>query len=412
MVVTGVQALVRLPVERHLLDAAQGLRTATLVSGYPGSPLGGYDLELARAAAELAEHDVVHRPAVNEEIAATAVWGSQVVGTIPGARYDGVVGLWYGKAPGLDRSSDAIRHANLSGVSSTGGALALVGDDAVAKSSTVPSASEATLAALRLPVLCPGDVQDVLDLGVHGIALSRSCGLWVGIKLATSVADAVATVDRDLGRVATVAVGIELDGRPFEQVPTMQMIGTRLEALEYSLANGRLEAARAYGRANALNRIVQSTADDRLGIAAAGKTYCDVLQALGDLGLESEDLARLGIRLLQIRMPYPLDGATVREFARGLSEIVVVEEKQSFLELLVKDELYNVSDRPLVVGKRDMDGRPLVKSDGELSSDEHQQALPCGKPVGHVATGQAPASKPRHERRHDNRSGVDVGTER
>jgi indolepyruvate ferredoxin oxidoreductase len=367
---TGVQALVRLPLDRYRLDRDGGTTTATLISGYPGSPLGGYDLELARQAAALATHEVVHQPAVNEELAATAVWGSQVVNTLPGARFDGVVGIWYGKAPGLDRASDAIRHASLAGVTRAGGALALVGDDPVAKSSTVPSASEATLAALQIPVLSPGDVQEVVDLGIHGVALSRSCGTWVGMKLATNVADGFGTVAVAPGRIDPVMVDIELDGRNYQHRPTMQLIGERLLQLEYSLVNGRLQAARAYARENRLNRIVQKTGDDRLGIVAAGKTYYDLRQALSDLGLTGDDLKRLGVRILHVRMPYPLDGETVREFGRGLEEILVIEEKQPFLERLIKAELYSVAARPVIVGKLDEEDKPLIKATGELDVDE------------------------------------------
>jgi indolepyruvate ferredoxin oxidoreductase len=391
---TGIQALVRLPIDQHRLDARRGLRTATLISGYPGSPLGGYDMELARNAAALAEHDVVHRPAVNEELAATSVWGSQVVNTLPGARFDGVVGLWYGKAPGLDRSVDAMRHANLSGVARTGGALALVGDDPMAKSSTVPSASEPTLAALLMPILTPGDPQEALDLGLHGIALSRSAGLWVGMKIVTNVADGFATIRVADDRIDPVMVGIELDGRPYEHTPTMRLIGDRLQELEHSLLYGRLEAARAYARANGLNQVVQRTTEDRLGIIAAGKTYYDVRQALSDLGLAPDDLDRLGIRILQVRMPHPLDGEIVRDFARGLREILMVEEKQPFLEGMVKQELFNVVERPVVVGKRDEEGTPLVKLDGELDSDTIAEVI--GARV--LRLGDVPSVRERLER--------------
>jgi indolepyruvate ferredoxin oxidoreductase len=405
---TGVQALVRLPLDQHRLDARRGLRTATMISGYPGSPLGGFDLELDRQSSLLADSDVVHRKAVNEELAATAIWGSQLVGTLPDPRFDGVVGLWYGKAPGLDRSCDAIRHANLSGVTRTGGALALVGDDPTAKSSTVPSASEPILASLSMPILIPGDVQEVLDLGLHGVALSRSAGLWVGLKMATNVADGFGTVQVADERSEPVMVGIELDGRPYEHQPTMRLIGDTLLALEHSLVYGRLEAARAYARANQLNRIVQRTTDDRLGIIAAGKTYYDLRQALSDLGLDSDDLGRLGIRLLHVRMPHPLDGEIVREFAHGLDEIVVVEEKQPFLEGLVKQELFNVVQRPVVVGKRDQEGMPLVPQDGELGSD------PIARVIGArlLRLGDVPSVRERLERLERNRPAAPLPTAR
>jgi len=375
VLLTGVQALVRLPLDQRRRDARAGRRTGTLVSGYPGSPLGGYDLELARQAALLKAHDIVHTPAVNEELAATAVWGSQLASALPEPRYDGVVGLWYGKAPGLDRASDAIRHANLSGVTLHGGAVALVGDDAMAKSSTVPSSSEPTLAALHVPTLCPGNVQEVLDLGLHAVALSRCSGLWAALKIATNVADGFQTVDVAPDRHVSAAVQAQLDGQPYVHVPTMHLVGEPLLALEHSLAYARLDAARAYSRANTLNRILGAADGGRLGLVARGKTFYDLRQALADLGLGDPDLERLGIRLLHVRMPFPLDGETVRDFARGLHEVVVVEEKEPFLERLVKAELFNLAQRPAVLGKQDDEDRPLVTLAGELDADAIAAAI-------------------------------------
>ncbi|QEC46512.1 indolepyruvate ferredoxin oxidoreductase family protein [Baekduia soli] len=366
---TGVQALVRVPLEQRAADERAGLDTALFISGYPGSPLGGYDLELARAGALLAERGIVHRTAVNEELAATAILGSQRAHTVPGARHEGVVGLWYGKAPGLDRSGDALRHGNIGGVAPAGGVLVAVGDDPMAKSSTVPSASEATLAALLMPVLYPGDPQEVFDLGLHGIAMSRCSGLWVGMKMANDVADGSGSVQVGPGRVAPVMVEAVLDGRPYRHEPTRVFLGAQLHAAEHSLVHARLPAAIAYARANGLNRITQSAPGDTLGIVAAGKTYVDLRQAMADLGVDDDDLGRLGVRLLHVRMPFPLDGELVREFAEGLDELMVLEDKQPLLERQVKDELYDLRQRPAVVGKRDRDGSPLARADGELDAD-------------------------------------------
>ncbi len=191
---SGLQALVRIPIDQHRLDQRHGLRTATLISGYEGSPLAGYDLEIGRQQKLLAGNGVVHRPAVNEELGADAVQGSQLASAAPDKTCDGVIGIWYGKAPGLDRATDALRHGNLGGADATGGVLILVGDDSIAKSSTVPSSSEMAMAEVGMPVLAPADPQDVLDLGLHGIALSRFCGLWTGFKLATNVVDGAASV--------------------------------------------------------------------------------------------------------------------------------------------------------------------------------------------------------------------------
>jgi indolepyruvate ferredoxin oxidoreductase len=372
---TGVQALVRLPLDQNRLDLRRGLKTAALVTGYPGSPLGGYDLELARHKKLLAEHDVVHQMAVNEELAATAIMGTQVVNTLPNPRVGGVTGLWYGKAPGLDRAGDAMRHANYAGVHPNGGVVALVGDDPTCKSSTVPCASEGTLAALLMPVLYPGDVQEMLDLGLHAIALSRSCGLWVGFKVAVNVADSWGTIEVGPDRVDPVRAQAQLDGRPYIHEPTLKMFGDTLHRLEHSLAYGRLQAALLYARANGLNRIVQKTPDDRLGIIAPGKTFYDLRQSLRDLGLGTEDVQRLGIRMLHLRMMYPLDGEIIREFAAGLDEVIVLEDKQPFIERMVKEELFNLKQRPFVFGKRDEEGQELTPLDGELGADSIALAI-------------------------------------
>ncbi|WP_424531107.1 indolepyruvate ferredoxin oxidoreductase family protein [Sphaerisporangium viridialbum] len=366
---TGIQALVRLPLDQRRRDREAGLRTAGFVSGYQGSPLGGYDLELGRNRALLDEHDVVHRPGLNEELAATSVAGTQLAATLSGFRHDGVFGIWYGKAPGLDRATDAIRHANLAGTHRHGGVLALVGDDPVSKSSTVASASEAALADLLLPVLYPADPADILDLGLHGFALSRHSGLWAAMKIVTNVADGAATVDLPSARPMPVLPDVELDGRPYRHVPTARMLNPVPLELERSVHHARLEVARAYGHDNGLNRVTAGRPGDTIGLVAAGKTYLDLRQALAILGLGDDELARRGIRLLRLGMPWPLDGRTVREFAAGLREIVVVEEKRAFVEQQIKETLYAAPDRPAVLGKSDEDGRALFPVGGELGPD-------------------------------------------
>jgi indolepyruvate ferredoxin oxidoreductase len=372
---TGVQALVRLPLEQRDADTRSGLNTGLLISGYPGSPLAGYDLELRRNAPLLEEHGIVHQMAVNEDLAATAILGSQVAHTVPGARHEGVVGLWYGKAPGLDRSGDVMRHGNYGGVARAGGVLILVGDDPTAKSSTVPAASEGTLASLLMPVIYPGDVQEVLDLGLHGIAMSRCSGLWVGFKMTVNVADSWGTVEVGPGRIEPRMIEAELDGRPYHHTPVRKFLGANIHAMEHSLAYARLGAALAYARANDINRITQRTADDKLGIVAPGKTYFDLRQALLDLGLDDEGLARLGVRLLHIRMLYPFDGELVREFADGLDELLVLEEKQPLVERFVKEELFNAPERPRVIGKQDEHGAPLAPLDLELDAETIAQIV-------------------------------------
>ncbi|MGH9021949.1 MAG: indolepyruvate ferredoxin oxidoreductase family protein, partial [Acidimicrobiia bacterium] len=380
---TGVQAIVRFLLDQRGADRLAGIDTAGFVSGYPGSPLAGLDLELERQKGLLSAAGVIHRPGVNEELAATAVEGSQLVQGYSGARHQGVFGVWYGKAPGLDRATDAIRHANLMGTHTRGGVLALVGDDPTAKSSTVPSASEGGMCDLGLPVLYPADPQEMLDFAFHAIAMSRSCGLWAGMKVATNVADGMGSVEVGCGRVRPVLPELTLDGRPYQHRPNGHVLGAVLMEMERSLIEARLEGARRYGAENHLNRVVASSPADWMGIVAAGKTYLDVRQALLGMGLDDEVLARHGIRLLKLGMPFPLDEALVRRFGAGLREIVVVEEKRPFVELFVKDALYGVTDRPTVVGRRDERGGPLLSGAGELDPDAIAIALGPRLLAGH-----------------------------
>ena len=366
---SGVQALVRMPFDQHRADADAGLHTGTFVSGYQGSPLGTLDKELQRNRKLCAEHELYLQPAVNEELGATAVWGSQLAAGIPGARVDGVVGLWYGKNPGLDRAADAIRHANMCGVGPTSGAVALVGDDPSCKSSTMPSAAEQMLASLLLPTLWPGNVQEVLDLGRHAVALSRASGLWTGFKIVTNVADAAGTAEVAPGRVVPVVPEVLRNGRPYVHRPNPVMLAPDSLISERNLFDVRLEIARAYSRANALNRVTVDGPGAWLGIAAAGKTYADLVQAFADLGLDDLGLKAAGIRVLKIGMVWPLEGETVREWADGLEGLLVVEDKLPFLEPAIKDVLYGTFEPPRVVGKRDEEGRMLLPAEGELDAD-------------------------------------------
>ena len=366
---TGIQALVRLPMEQHRRDSREGRNTATFISGYQGSPLGTYDMELTRAKTILDDHHVVFEPGVNEELAATAVMGSQLVGKAGRQRFDGVCGIWYGKAPGVDRASDALRHANLVGVPSNGGALVLAGDDPAAKSSTVPCASETSLFDVGIPFLYPGDVQEVLDFGIHALAMSRCSGLWAGMKIATNVADGSSTVDLSPDRIKPVLVQIEDEGRPVTHEPNAILIGSQLQELERTQWNTRLEAARRYIAANQLNRIVYDAPDAHIGIVAPGKSYVDVIEALHRMGLDGDAIGATGIRLLKVGAPFPMDAAIVHEFARGLDEIIIIEEKRGFIELFVKEALYGTADQPRIVGKRDERGAVLMPVNGEGSPD-------------------------------------------
>jgi indolepyruvate ferredoxin oxidoreductase len=367
---SGVQALARLPFDQLLADLRHGDHTAAFVSGYQGSPLAGYDAEVADAQRVHPDLPVVLRPAVNEELAATAVMGSQLAATLADCRYDGVVGIWYGKAPGLDRASDAIRHATFAGTSHLGGVVALVGDDPLAKSSTLPSSSDATLVDLHIPILYPGDVQEALDLGRHAIALSRASGLWTSLKVVTAVADGTGTVEVHPDRHAPVIPTIEVDGHPFLPHPSGRLLTPYTLDMEREFVHVRTEIARRYGTENRLNSVVVAGPDDWLGIVASGYTYRELREALRLLGLSSDhDLRRAGIRLLRLLMPVPLEAGLVRDFAAGLDEVLVVEEKNPTLEWLVKDALYPLAARPSVVGKRDEAGEWLVPATGTIDAD-------------------------------------------
>ncbi|MDH3293139.1 MAG: indolepyruvate ferredoxin oxidoreductase family protein, partial [Acidimicrobiia bacterium] len=263
---TGIQALARMPIEQLRIDAAGGRNTAAFVSGYQGSPLGGFDQEMARAAGRVPDLRIVCQPAVNEELAATAVMGSQLAPALRGSRHDGVVGYWYGKAPGADRASDALRHAVYAGAHPSGGALALVGDDPACKSSTLPSSSDLSMVNLKMPVLYPGDVQDVLDLGRHAVAVSRFTGLWTGYKIVTAVADGSGTVDLSLDRVVPIIPDSIIDGRERSFVPSATLIAPFTNQREQDIIEAGLLLAQRYSEANNLVRVTADPADAWLGL--------------------------------------------------------------------------------------------------------------------------------------------------
>ncbi|MGV1007999.1 MAG: indolepyruvate ferredoxin oxidoreductase family protein [Dermatophilaceae bacterium] len=371
---TGIQALVRLAMDLRRADDRAGRRTAAFICGYEGSPLGGFDLELQRNQALLDELDILLQPGLNEELAATAVQGTQLACTQPDKRVEGVMGLWYGKSPGVDRSLDALRHNNLMGTHPDGGVLLLAGDDPSAKSSTAPGASENVLADVGMPVLYPADPQDVLDLGWHGMAMSRACGLWVALKIVTNVADGSGSVDLDRARPACVMPDTTIEGHPYRHTPTAHVLQPTVGELERSRDGARRTLALRYAVANGLNRITRRGDHDRIGIVAAGASYLTVRQALRHIGLDDAALERLGVRLLHLRMIWPLEPAIVREFARDLREVVVVEEKRPLVELGVKDALYGSADPPAVYGKQGPDGA-LFAQTGELDPDRVARAL-------------------------------------
>lgn len=268
---SGIQALVRLPMDQHRADRRGGLQTATFISGYRGSPLGTLDLTLERIPKLLEEHHISFRSGLNEDLAATSVFGSQMVGLFPGAKYDGVLGMWYGKSPGVDRSGDAFKHANFAGIGRNGGVLALAGDDPPCKSSTLPNYSDVAFFDANFPILYPGNIQEILDLGLHGFALSRYCGLWVAFKVVTSVADEAGTVEVAPSRVQPIAPSFEVEGRPFSHAMNLTLLAPHSVEMERTIHYHRLEAARRYAAANGVNQIIAPTQGAWFGIVTAGK---------------------------------------------------------------------------------------------------------------------------------------------
>lgn len=365
---SGVQALVRLPMLQRTRDAIAGLNTAGFISGYRGSPLGGYDQALMQAKKHLAAQNIVFQPGVNEELGATAVWGTQQLDLFPEKKkFDGVFGLWYGKGPGVDRCIDVFKHANMAGTSRHGGVIAVAGDDHIAKSSTAAHQSDHVFKAVGFPVFFPSSVQDILDMGLHAFAMSRFSGLWSGLKTIQEIVESSASVSVDPDRVNIVlpedfqmpagGLHIRWPDAPLEQ--------------EARLMDYKWYAALAYVRANKLNYNVIATPQDRFGIIASGKAWNDTRQALHDLGLDDDTCRRLGIRLHKVNVVWPLEATITRDFATGLQEILVVEEKRQMIEYQLKEELYNWRPdvRPNVLGKFD-------EVEGDNSGGEWSQANP------------------------------------
>jgi indolepyruvate ferredoxin oxidoreductase len=390
---SGVDALVELLSVRHLLDRRAGLRTATMVSGYPGSPLGTFDLAVDARAETLADHQVVHRPGLNEELAAATVWGSQMGAAIAyDAGVDGVAGVWYGKTPGLDRSGDAMKHANAMGAGPNGGVVMFCGDDPSAKSSTLPCDSQYTFQDACMPVLYPGNQQEVVDLGVHAFRLSRYCGAWVGLKVVTTVADGIGTVDLDLDRHPVASdPGVVVGGQVWRHQPLATIGPHAVPDQEVLVVEHRLRAAEAYVRHHGLDRVVGARPGARLGIVCAGKTYYDVVQAFADLGVGIDDLAGLGVRVLKLAMTYPLVPETAVAFADSVDQVVVVEEKRPFVETQLRSILHEAGSPVPVLGKRARDGSQLTSPVRELDPTAVRTVLTAVLPELAAA---APAPRP------------------
>lgn len=361
---SGVQALVRLPLMQRLRDEAAGLNTAGFISGYRGSPLGGFDLELWRARKHLEAAGVKFTPGLNEDLGATMVWGTQQTNLFPGAKVQGVYGMWYGKGPGVDRTGDVFKHANAAGTSQHGGVLALAADDHACRSSTLPHGSEDEFVSAMMPILNPAGVQDILDMGLVGWAMSRYTGRWVGFKTIAETVESSASVDVDPMATRIVlpedfempegGLNIRWPDPPMNQ--------------EMRLHKYAVKAAQAFARANGIDRVVIDSPRARLGIVTTGKSYLDVLQALEYLGLDEQACADLGIRVYKVGMTWPLEPVGITNFAKGLEDIVVVEEKRAFIERQMKEYMYNwTGTRPSIVGKYDEAGEWILPSTGELT---------------------------------------------
>ena len=370
VLLSGIEALVRLLLTQRRLDRLRNLSTAAFISGYEGSPLGGLDQQLSRAHTLLAAADIVFAPGLNEELAATAVGGTQLTGELPGRRFDGVVGFWFGKNPGLDRAADAIRHASVSGTAPLGGAVAVVGDDPLSKSSTLPSSCEQMARALGVPVLAPSSVADIIPLGLHAVALSRYAGVWGALKIVADIADASATVTIP----ALGALGIPPPDQSRIWHPRALVGPGALEA-EENFVNVRIPRVYEYTEVAGLNRITSEPVRPRLAILASGMSYSATQRALSDLGLSVHDQDDLGLRLVKIDLPWPLSPFALRAMVHRAHEVLVVEDKAPVVEEQLKAALYRQPSQPRIYGKEDSEGRSLIPRHGAVTSDIVLRAL-------------------------------------
>ncbi len=370
---TGTQALVRLPMMQRQRDLAAGLNTAGYISGYRGSPLGGFDQALWQAKRFIKKNHIEFQPGTNEDLAATALWGTQQIHLYPGARYDGVFGMWYGKGPGVDRSGDVFKHASYAGTSRHGGVVALAGDDHMAKSSTTAHQSEPAFMAAGIPVIHPASVQEYLDWGLHAFAMSRYSGLWVAFKVLSETVDSSASVHVDPHRLEIHT--------PTDFILPPDGVHIRWPddwlGQERRVVTQKIPAALAYWRANRLDKVMMGRPDARFGIVTVGKSYLDVRQALDELGLDEAEAERLGLAIYKVGLVWPLETEGATAFCAGKRDILVVEEKRPLIEQQLKDALFNApaDRRPVVVGKTDERGQPLLKSDGELTPTEIAKAI-------------------------------------
>ena len=375
VIMSGIQALVRLLLDQHRADIIKGINTGTLVSGYRGSPVGTLDINLLKNKKLLDEHNVKFIPGVNEDLGATLIYGSQMAGMVSNVKYDGVLGMWYGKAPGVDRSGDIFRHANFMGVGKNGGVLAVAGDDPSCKSSTLPSQSEPALFDAMMPIFYPGNVQEILDLGRYAYEMSRYSGLWSGFKIVTDIADGFGNAFVDPQRVNVTIPDFTYNGQPWKHTQNAKLVGHHSLPTEKEIHLGRITAAKHFLAANPINKITVQANNDKIGIVTAGKTYYDLIEAFESLGWSTDFLNSAGIRVLKLGATFPVDAPMINKFSEGLDEIFVIEEKRSFIEMLIKEEMFNYPNKPLIIGKLDENNNHLVPGYGELTADHLAKLL-------------------------------------
>lgn len=371
--INGTQALVRLPLVQKRLDMQQGLNTSGFISGYRGSPLGGFDQALWKATKHLNAHHIKFQPGINEDLGATAVWGSQQVHLSPGNQVNGVFAMWYGKGPGVDRTGDVLKHANFAGSSQFGGVLALAGDDHACKSSTLPHQSEYAFIDAFIPVIHPATIQDIIDLGIYGWALSRFSGLWVGFKMISDTVDTAASVAIDLDRyqiklpedfiLPPGGLHLRWPDPPIDQ--------------ERRVHDYKIKAVPAFVKANNLNKAVWNPSPARIGFIAVGKGYLELRQALEDLGITEKEAGTLGLKLFKVVVSWPLEASGILDFCEGLDEVIVVEEKRPLIESQLKEIFYHIpaSNRPRIIGKTTESGEPFLPSIYEFNSQKIAAAL-------------------------------------
>ena len=365
--VTGYQALVRMCLVQKERDRRAGLNTAGYITGYRGSPLGGLDYQFQRAESVLKPNDIVFQPGLNEDLAATALWGSQQAELRGEGKFDGVFGIWYGKGPGVDRSGDVFRHANFAGTSKHGGVLALMGDDHTAESSTTAHQSEFNFVDVMIPILNPAGVQEIIDYGLYGWAMSRFCGTWVGLKCMHETIESTAVIEGHPERLDIIT--------PTDFVMPEGGLNIRLRdtilGMEARLHDYKRDAMLAFVRANKLNRVITSGGrKPKIGVITVGKSYLDVRQALDELGLDEVKCNDYGLRIHKIACPWPISRRELQEFAQGLDLIIVVEEKRSLIEVQVREELYGTANQPTCIGKKDEQGNWLFPVKAALDPND------------------------------------------